>query len=187
VTRGKRRCYNRSMSEREDDKKVVLRDLLALHEEVDREAARTVERFGQPIKCRRGCTDCCVDRLTVFEIEAERIRRHHADLLSGGRPHPEGKCAFLDDEGACLVYDDRPYVCRTQGLPLRWLDRTPFGETVEMRDICPLNDVGEEISAIGEDHCWTIGPFEGRLAGLQSRIDGGQLMRIPLRALFIKT
>lgn len=162
-------------------------ELLALHEEVDREAARTAERFGLPMACKRGCADCCVDDLTVFEIEAERIRSNHGDLLSSGRPHPEGSCAFLDDEGACRIYEDRPYVCRTQGLPLRWFDESPSGETVEMRDICTLNDPGEELGMIDEGRCWTIGPFEGRLAELQSRFGGEPRERISLRTLFLMT
>ena len=59
------------------------------------------------------------------------IRAEQAELLGKGRPHPPGACAFLDGEGACRVYDSRPYRCRTQGLPLRWFDEGPFGEPVE--------------------------------------------------------
>ena len=93
---------------------------------------------AQVLRARRG------DQITVFEVEAEVIRRHHADLLAEGEPHAEGACAFLDGEGACRIYEHRPYVCRTQGLPLRWLEELD-GETVELRDICPLNDEDDPI------------------------------------------
>ena len=100
----------------------ILDDLAGLHEDVDRAVEPLTELHRDRLQCRRGCADCCVDELTVFAVEAERIRRAHAVLLAEGEPAPVGRCAFLDAESACRVYDVRPYVCRTQGLPLRWLD-----------------------------------------------------------------
>src|SRR5262245_46152814 len=96
------------------------RELRALHDEVDARAAALAQRHAGRLRCGRGCSACCVDELTVFEVEAERIRRAHTDLLVSGEPHAAGACAFLDAHGACRIYADRPYVCRTQGLPLRW-------------------------------------------------------------------
>ena len=125
-----------------------------------------------------------VDDITVFEIEAERIRRRHADLLSGGTPHPVGRCAFLDERGSCRIYEDRPYVCRTQGLPLRWLEDDQSGRTVEFRDICPLNaSPSRPVESLTEEDCWTIGPVEGDLARIQIEF-GGNLRRPRLRDLF---
>jgi len=121
---------------------------------------------AERLRCARGCHGCCVDDLTVFQIEADRIRAHHAELLATGAPHPEGACAFLDAEGACRIYAHRPYVCRTQGLPLRWIDEVE-GELAELRDICPLNEPGEPIEELPEDACWELGPIEERLAATE--------------------
>ena len=93
-------------------------------------------------------------------------------------------CAFLDNEGACRIYEDRPYVCRTQGLPLRWIDEISDFEFVELRDICPLNDEGTPIEELDESECWTIGPIEERLAKLQLMFGEGVMTRISLRSLF---
>jgi len=82
--------------------------LLRLHDEIDRRAAEVAEKNRDRLNCRRGCCDCCVDDLTVFEIEAARIIRAHGELLQVGSPHPPGACAFLDAEGACRIYADRP-------------------------------------------------------------------------------
>ena len=155
-------------------------DLAEFHTAIDREVAPLVGRHRDRLQCRCGCADCCVDDLTVFEIEAERIRRAHGPMLEGAEPGPAGKCAFLDDEGACRVYDVRPYVCRTQGLPLRWIAE----DGAEYRDICPLNDTGEPIIGLSEDACWTLGPAEGRLAELQRRFGDGRMVRVRLRGLF---
>jgi hypothetical protein len=154
--------------------------LLALHDEVDRAAEALAERHRARLRCGRGCNACCVDGLTVFEVEAERIRARHAELLRSGRPHPPGACAFLGDAGECRIYPDRPYVCRTQGLPLRWVE----DDGVERRDICPLNEAGEPLEALAPGACWTLGPVEERLRILQAAADGDTLRRVALRSLF---
>lgn len=158
--------------------------LRQLHEEVDRAAGALAARHRARLRCGRGCHDCCVDGLTVFEVEAERIRAAHAELLRSGRPHPPGACVFLGDAGECRIYADRPYVCRTQGLPLRWLEETPAGEILERRDICPLNEAGEPIERLDAAACWTIGPVEDRLRRLEEARDGGAGRRVALRDLF---
>jgi len=158
--------------------------LLALYREVDREAARLAGLHGPRLRCRCGCSRCCVDEITVFVVEAEHIRRHHAELLRAAAPHPEGACAFLDPAGSCRIYGERPYVCRTLGLPLRWIGEPEAASPVEYRDICPLNEAGPALETLPEASCWTIGPAEGRLATLQASRDGGLLRRVPLRSLF---
>jgi uncharacterized protein len=159
--------------------------IAALHDEVDVAARHLHVLHAERLVCRKGCSSCCVDGLSVFEVEAEPIRRNHAQLLATGTPHAEGLCAFLDGDGACRIYDDRPYVCRTQGLPLRWLEERDE-ETVELRDICPLNDEGPPIEELAAEDCWTLGPIEERLARLELAAHAGAsgLARTPLRALF---
>ena len=155
-----------------------------LYREVDLRTERLCDLHVARLRCRCGCCDCCEDGITVFEVEAWNIRRHYADLLTGGPPHPEGACAFLDGEGACRIYPNRPYVCRTHGLPLRWIGEPPDGSPVELRDICPLNEQGPPVEDLPAEACWHIGPFEEALAGLQSAVDGGRLRRVALRELF---
>ena len=153
-----------------------------MHADVDVEARRLHVVHAERLACRRGCTSCCVDGLTVFEVEAEPIRRIHAALLATGVPHEEGACAFLDDEGACRIYAERPYVCRTQGLPLRWVEERD-GHPVELRDTCPLNDLAGPIEELPAEDCWTLGPVEERLAKLQLAASPSA-PRTLLRALF---
>ncbi len=155
-----------------------------LHDVVDELVAPLVAAHGARLSCRAGCHECCSDALSVFEIEAAVIERHHAELLATGIPNEDGGCAFLDQRGECRVYEHRPYVCRTQGLPLRWLERDEDGESVEVRDVCPLNAEGPALEELSSDLCWTLGPFEERLAARQSAVDGGEGRRIPLRSLF---
>jgi len=161
----------------------AMNELLQLHRDVDEAAGDLARRHAARLECGRGCDTCCVDGISVFEVEATRIRRQHEALLATARPHAAGACAFLDHEGACRIYEDRPYVCRTQGLPLRWFDEAEDGATVELRDICPLNDdPGLPLEALPAADCWTIGPYESRLAALQAR--NPEAPRVLLRDLF---
>jgi Fe-S-cluster containining protein len=160
------------------------RRLRALHDQVDVRAARLARRHAGRLRCGRGCSACCRDDLTVFEVEAERIRRAHPELLAVGTPHAAGACAFLGAAGDCRVYAERPYVCRTQGLPLRWLEEEEPGRVVERRDICPLNEAGPPLETLDPRECWTLGEVEGQLAALQAARGGGALRRVALRSLF---
>ncbi len=150
-----------------------------LHRAIDDNARVLAERHGARLQCKRGCSGCCSDGLTVFEVEAAAIVRRHGELLAEQAPGPPGRCAFLDDEGACRVYDERPYVCRTQGLPLRWIEGGR-----ELRDICALNVIAVETLAPAE--CWPIGPVEARLSAMQAMVERGELRRVALRDLFTK-
>ena len=158
-------------------------DVWPLHAQVDSATRRLEVVHEARLQCGRGCCSCCVDGLTVFEVEAEHIRRHHRELLASTAPHPPGACAFLSDDGACRIYGVRPYVCRTQGLPLRWLEESDDGATLERRDICPLNEAEEPIEALAAEDCFTLGPFEERLARLQLAADA-HAPRVRLRDLF---
>lgn len=153
-----------------------------LHADADEASAAVARPLTDRLRCDAGCAECCIDELTVFEIEAARIRAEFADVLKQP-PHAEGACAFLDEADRCRVYAARPYVCRTQGLPLRWLAENDDGELVEYRDICPLNDEGNSIVDLDAEACFTLGPFEQRLRRLQTRA-AGDLRRTALRDLF---
>jgi hypothetical protein len=165
----------------------ALTALEQLYREVDREAEALSRKHAARLQCRRGCSDCCIDGITVFEIEAQRIRDRHADLLEVGRPNPAGVCAFLDDRGACRIYPSRPYVCRTQGLPLRWFADDDEVDRVEYRDICALNDLREELlETLPAEACWSVGHYEGRLGDLQLSFGGNPPRRVALRDLFAR-
>jgi uncharacterized protein len=162
----------------------ILNDLLRLHAEIDRSVNAIRRLLMDHLKCGLGCVDCCQDDLTVFEAEALRIRSEYSELLKNEKPAAKGRCAFLSANGACRVYPARPYVCRTQGLPLRWFDDGPDGEPAEYRDICPINENHVALMDLPDHYCFTLGEFEERLRELQTKLDGGKMQRVLLRNLF---
>jgi uncharacterized protein len=160
-----------------------------LHASIDQHATALSERHHERLQCRRGCSGCCSDDLTVFEVEAAAIVRKHRALLENELPHPRGRCAFLDGSGGCRIYESRPYVCRTQGLPLRWVEERQAktgNEPRELRDICPLNlEGGPPLEQLPPDACWPIGPVEARLSAIQAKT--GRSERVSLRELFTRS
>jgi uncharacterized protein len=159
--------------------------LARLYASIDAEAHRIAGLHACRLLCKKSCASCCVDDISVFEIEAEHIRQQGKKILETEKPHQQGSCAFLDKDNSCRIYEVRPYVCRTQGLPLHWLeDRN--GTTVALRDICPLNNEGTPVEQLPEDSCWKIGMVEEHLAALQYALGNREMNRVRLRALFDK-
>ncbi len=163
-----------------------MNNLKKFYAEVEKRTAKLEKLHAERLNCKKGCSACCVDDITVFEIEAENIKQNHAEFLEAQKPHQKGMCAFLDKSGACRIYENRPYVCRTQGLPLSWIDEFE-DQLFEFRDICPLNEEGEPIENLYENECWTIGEFESKLTELQKELGTGEMTRIKLRKLFVKS
>jgi uncharacterized protein len=161
----------------------ILQSLSLLYLEIDKEATRLSQIHASRLCCRPGCAECCMDGISVNEVEAENIRRFFPRLLKDELPHSEGACAFLDEKNKCRIYAARPYVCRTQGLPLHWVENQE-GQNRAFRDICPQNDQGALLEELSENQCWKIGWVEEALAKLQHAFNKGSMTRINLRDLF---
>ncbi len=98
------------------------------------------EIFSHPlikefVPCKTGCSACCHTQVSVTEDEAELLlhninngveidyKRLSLQTERGNDTsdfyklsYQDRKCVFLDDNGACKVYKDRPSVCRTNAV-----------------------------------------------------------------------
>jgi hypothetical protein len=160
--------------------------LLELRAKVDSFFQRVQERHGDHLACRRGCDDCCKVDLTVFPVEAEPIRERLRTLPAstietiGDRVRDDRHCLFLV-RGECAVYEDRPIICRTQGLPLQTGDAE--------RTVCPLNFQGEGLlEGLPDDAVLNLNTLNTLLSVLH-RVHIGQAglpdARVRLRELMI--
>lgn len=121
-----------------------LENYLALLARVKELCRCTAEAFNAHITCRAGCDACC-RHLSVFAVEAAALREALKELppekgalvRSKARGADEDSPCPLLHDGLCLLYQARPIICRTHGLPLLLLRD---GE--RSIDFCPENFQG---------------------------------------------
>lgn len=127
-----------------------------LLEKVDRMFAGVFERHGSKFNCKKGCYSCCRADLSVCHVEASYITDWLAvrpDLRDKihrreGMLNDASFCSLLDQEGACSIYEARPLICRSHGLPISWKQDVLDGNSSEQRDVCPLNFQGVDINEL---------------------------------------
>jgi Fe-S-cluster containining protein len=104
---------------RDRDLPILLAEYKLARDKVDAAVTAIAQAAGDELACKKGCASCCTGDLSVLPVEAAAIEVH---LAHAARALPEpraGVCVFLDDEGACAVYEARPLLCRTHGVALR--------------------------------------------------------------------
>ncbi len=114
--------------------------IISLHENASAFFDKVLAKNSQQMDCKKGCSKCCQTDISVFEIEADRIRDWFKSQASTDKvnllklwslPSGNGSCTFLVND-SCTIYDARPVICRTQGLPL-------YVSSENSLDYCPLN------------------------------------------------
>jgi len=146
-----------------------------LRDEVDRLSRRLSDRYAGHLVCGAGCSGCCRHHLSVFNVEADIVRRAVDELPDDLRRRirlqaeevdrkealgEEVSCPLLVDD-RCAIYDSRPLICRTQGLPLLF-----EGDDGEQEvDFCPLNfSAPGAIDDLAEDHLVPLDSINLKLA-----------------------
>jgi Fe-S-cluster containining protein len=100
---------------------------------VDAEFARNRDLYGERVRCRPGCTDCCHHIFPITEIEAVQVSKGMQQLEAPLRQSIEARareyvkerllrgarlpCPALD-HGVCAIYPFRPLMCHKFGMPL---------------------------------------------------------------------
>lgn len=88
--------------------------------EIDTEIERiSAGQLKNLIQCRPGCFECCVN-FSVFPLEAALLSEemHEIGELIVNK---DDLCRCLKDT-CCSIYPIRPIICRTQGIPLGYID-----------------------------------------------------------------
>lgn len=117
-----------------------------LLEKVDQLCDGITTLLGDAITCHAGCSSCCI-AISVFPVEAAALIEAAAQLSPEryqllkdrlAQPRSDEQCPLLYED-QCLLYQARPIICRTHGLPI--LISEDAGRRV---DVCPLNCQGLE-------------------------------------------
>jgi hypothetical protein len=143
--------------------------------EVERVSARLAARYGAHLVCRAGCSGCCQHHLSLFPVEAAAVRRAVGALPAATQARirqqarevrareAQGQpvaCPLLVDD-RCAIYEARPLMCRTQGLPLLFEAADGSPEV----DFCPLNFTAPGATdELDEDHLVPLDRLNLKLA-----------------------
>ncbi|MFZ2950147.1 MAG: YkgJ family cysteine cluster protein [Desulfuromonadaceae bacterium] len=108
---------------------------------VDFLCATIVAALGEQITCSAGCSSCCTS-ITVFPVEAAAMRevlqqlpdRQAEEILRHVSEHADGERCPLLLHNRCLLYEARPIICRTHGLPIIYTT-----DGLHSSDCCPHN------------------------------------------------
>jgi Fe-S-cluster containining protein len=102
--------------------------------------------LGEQITCSAGCSSCCTS-ISVFSVEAAAMRealenlpeQKAVEILRHVLEHAEDERCPLLFNHRCLLYEARPIICRTHGLPIIYTS-----EGQRNSDCCPRNLTGSE-------------------------------------------
>ena len=108
------------------------------------------------IVCKAGCYSCCMD-FGVLPVEFFAILADREGSISAAVKATGEECLHLKD-GLCAIYDSRPLICRTHGLPLLYND----GDDWQL-SVCDLNFTGDKQPDFSEDNTFPQDTFNSRL------------------------
>lgn len=119
----------------------LLKNYNQLVAKVDKLCSDIMLQSADEISCCKGCDSCC-RHFSIFWVEAVNLARAARQLPQQKLSALRRKVQFLEEkdvcplleDGACLLYDVRPIICRTHGLPI--LTRGQDGYVI---DFCPRN------------------------------------------------
>jgi Fe-S-cluster containining protein len=146
-----------------------LAEYLRLRSQVDARVEELLCRHGQHITCGPGCCECCVN-FTVFAVEFEAILQGLTDRGETVSFDESASCGFLQDR-RCRIYDHRPIICRTHGLPIAFFDEQSAGHSVSF---CPKNFTQADLDdyAFGPGNTLDLDELNERLSRLNARFLG---------------
>ncbi len=133
----------------DQQKKDAMTQYLQLRHEIDQQVERLLAIHGSQIVCRPGCCDCCVN-LSVFPVEFAVIAAE-LEVIGNIDFDSQAKCGFLE-KGLCRIYESRPIICRTHGMPIVFLDESEDDPAYAV-SFCPLNfpDLNDDVEFNSEN------------------------------------
>ena len=120
------------------NKKEILKKYLALRQILDKRIKELEVLHSKHLLCNKGCSDCCKVDKTVNSIEAEIVKQSllklpNKAILKIKTNYSKEICTFLHNDD-CLIYENRPFICRSHGLPILYYLEEQAGI-----DFCPKN------------------------------------------------
>lgn len=90
-----------------------------LRTEIDSHSENLSNEHSKQMQCKKGCDMCCID-YSIFPIEFHFILNDLKEKkieFENSSIKKKNVCLFLKNH-VCSIYNQRPIICRTHGLPL---------------------------------------------------------------------
>ncbi len=110
----------------------MFKNYITLLEKAGSFFSKVFRENSSKMKCSQGCSKCCVDGITLLRVERDRILSHLKNKNEMPAKSESGRCAFLSSEGRCKIYEIRPLVCRTWGIPILYSGSDPSALSEKM-------------------------------------------------------
>lgn len=131
-----------------------------LRDEIEHAAGELANEHSKHMKCKKGCDLCCMD-YSIFPIEFHFILNElQWKQISFSKPDDSESdvCAFLKYH-VCTIYEQRPVICRTHGLPLLFMNDNSEWEL----SVCELNFTKYDFQEFTLDNTFSQDKFNSKL------------------------
>ncbi|MCL2792523.1 MAG: YkgJ family cysteine cluster protein [Spirochaetaceae bacterium] len=114
-----------------------------IRDNIDLKISEILSFYKGDILCKKGCSGCCM-AITLFPVEFFAIKQETdkgslktllspSFTLDSKNTKQNQDCIFLE-KSICTIYESRPIICRTQGLPLFYFSDTLEDYTISFCD-----------------------------------------------------
>lgn len=132
----------------------------ALRNQIDSLANRLENMHRNHLSCKMGCDLCCMD-YSIFPVEFYSIKKALKEKAAGlnvAEKADNSSCVFLKDH-KCSIYDERPIICRTHGLPLLYVNEESEWEL----SACELNFTDFDMDDFSNENTFPQDKFNSEL------------------------
>lgn len=144
-------------------KNKVIESYLSLRDEIDNRCRELYDLHAPHLRCKAGCDMCCMD-FSILPVEYHAIKELAGEDLKKGQPAAKkGECPFLVNH-RCTIYQVRPVICRTQGLPLLFM-----GEENWELSACELNFTDFDFADFTEENTFPQDRYNSKLYMINKR------------------
>lgn len=141
-----------------------------LREKIDELAGSLEKLHHNHLSCKMGCDLCCMD-YSIFPVEfysianALKTKDIQVDIPN---VNTDNSCVFLKNH-KCTIYEERPIICRTHGLPLLYMNEESEWEL----SACELNFTEFDMEEFTNENTFPQDKFNSELFMLNKEFIAG--------------
>ena len=131
-----------------------------LRDKIDSLTAKLEKQHKKHMACKIGCDLCCMN-YSIFPIEFYSIQKELQQYKQSAElptATDNTSCVFLKDH-KCTIYNERPIICRTHGLPLLYMNDNNEWEL----SACELNFTQFDLNDFSSENTFPQDKFNSEL------------------------